>query len=269
MVTLRSVEKRFEQMSVARSLSIWWTDRRAAAWQRRNPGRPFSEFYVARVHRQMAAGRPHPTLGNRGYSSEIGSGVEWDRNSFAVRGLGAWFEYRRMGVQPGMRCVDYGCGTLRVGQHAIRYLERGHYWGIDVTGSFMEQGKALLDAAMFEDKRPRLSLITDDLIDLLAVWQPHFIFSHTVVQHVPERELPVYFERLSRMMGPGSKAVIEFVGAPEVERFKAMSWAYPDETLAAVALAVDPHWSLSFEALPWADSQVRNKPRRFMVVTRA
>ena len=76
MVTLRSVEKRFEQMSVARSLSIWWTDRRAAAWQRRNPGRPFSEFYVARVHRQMAAGRPHPTLGNRGFSSEVGSGVE-------------------------------------------------------------------------------------------------------------------------------------------------------------------------------------------------
>jgi len=253
---------------VARTISIWWADRRAAAWQKRNPGMPFSDYYVAHVRRHLGRGKPHPTLGSRGFSGEVGSQVDWDRANFAERGRNAWFEFRRAGVLPGMRCVDYGCGSLRVGQHAIRFLDVGNYWGIDVTASFIDEGRALIDPALLADKRPRLSVIEDGLIDLIGVWAPDFIFSNTVLQHVPETELATYFNRLARMMGPGCMAVIEFIASPQTKRIKAMSWAYADSALHAAAAAIDPALVISFEKVPSRKRVVMSKPRHMMIIER-
>lgn len=270
MPTLRGLEKRIERISAARKISIWWADRRARAWQRRNPGKPFSDYYVAYVRQQLGRGRPHPTLGTQGFNHAIGGKVDWDRDNFARRGRNAWQEYRRAGVQSGMRCVDYGCGSLRVGQHAMRFLDVGNYWGIDVTESFIDEGRALVDPALIEAKRPRLSVIEDQLIELIGVWEPHFIFSHTVLQHVPEAELATYFERLARMMGPGCKAVIEFIAAPSNRRIKAMSWAYSDDALRAVAMAIDPTLTIAFDKVPGGGgSAVMDKPRHVMILERS
>lgn len=268
MPTWRALEKKIERVSFARQLSIWWADRRASAWQRRNPGKPFSDYYADHVRQHLKRGRPHPTLGSQGFTNEIGSRVDWDRANFATRGRNAWFEYRRAGVLPGMRCVDYGCGSLRVGQHAMRFLDVGNYWGIDVTESFIDEGRALVDPVLLADKRPRLSVIEDKLIDLIGVWAPDFIFSNTVLQHVPAAELATYFDRLARMMGPGCKAVIEFITSPETKRIKAMSWAYADEELRAVAAAVDPALVIAFERVPSRKRMVMNKPRHMMIIER-
>jgi len=37
------------------------------------------------------------------------------------------------GLKPDDVLVDYGCGTLRMGLHAIRYLAPGNYWGLDIN----------------------------------------------------------------------------------------------------------------------------------------
>ena len=262
MLTWRKLEKRVERISFARKMSIWWADRRISAWRQRNPGKPFSDYYVDQVRNHLARGRPHPTLGNQGFTDEVGSRIEWDRANFAERGRYAWLGYRRAGVLPGMRCVDYGCGSLRVGQHAIRFLEPGNYWGIDVTETFIDEGRQLIDPDLLADKRPRLSVIEDRLIDLIRVWEPDFIFSHTVLQHVLEAELAIYFDRLLRMMGPRCKAVIEFIAAPATSRIKAMSWGYADEALRAAATAIDPALVIWFETVPNGDSVIMSKPLR-------
>ena len=252
MPTLRALEKRIEHYAVARKVSIWWADRRARAWQRRNPDKSFSDYYAAHVRHHLDRGRPHPTLGGQGYAGEIGEAVEWNPASFAERGLEAWLDYRRAGIVSGMRCVDYGCGSLRVGQHAIRFLDVGNYWGIDVTQSFIDDGRALIDPLLLTDKRPRLSVIEEPLIDLIGVWAPDFIFSHTVLQHVPEAELATYFDRLARMMGFGCRAMIEFIAAPSTRRIKAMSWGYADEALRAAAHFAAMSWaSASFLSFRW------------------
>lgn len=268
MPTKRYFEKALERLAFARHLSIWMADRRAAAWQRRNPGKPFSDYYVEHVRYRLDRGKPHPTLGSQGFDHELGSQIDWNRANFATRGRNAWREYLATGVKPGMRIVDYGCGSLRVGQHAIRFADRGNYWGIDVSETFIEDGRKLLDPALIDDKRPRLSAISDKLIDLIGVWEPHFIFSHTVIQHIPEVELPLYFERLTRMMGPGCTAVIEYIVAPRTTRIKSMSWAYCDTHLLAAATAVDPNLSIRFEAVADGTSRVMKKPRRVMILDR-
>lgn len=49
------------------------------------------------------------------------------------------------GLQPHHRLVDLGCGALRGGLHFIRYLDAGHYYGIDINASLIEAGKRELD----------------------------------------------------------------------------------------------------------------------------
>lgn len=269
MLTKRLIEKGLERLTFIRRVSIWWADRQAAAWRRRNPGRPFSDYYVDHVRQHLDRGKPHPTLGSQGFDHELGSHVDWDRANFATRGGKAWREYLAAGVEPQMRIVDYGCGSLRVGQHAIRFADPGHYWGIDVSDTFLNEGRSLLEPALIAQKQPRLDAITDALIGEIAAWKPDFIFSHTVIQHVPAAELPDYFGRLATMMGPGSKAVIEYIAAPQTKRIKAMSWAYDDDTLNKAATAADADWSITIEDVADGTSRVMKKPRRVLILTRA
>jgi hypothetical protein len=45
------------------------------------------------------------------------------------------------GLKPEDTCVDHGCGALRIGLHAIRYLERGAYWGLDIEEFLLDEGR--------------------------------------------------------------------------------------------------------------------------------
>ena len=59
-----------------------------------------------------------------------------------------------LGLKPEHTLADYGCGTLRVGVHAIKYLEPGRYWGLEVSREFLEEGRKLvLDSVILAEFR--------------------------------------------------------------------------------------------------------------------
>ncbi len=62
---------------------------------------------------------------------------------------GGWWEetgrlqlalLREEGLTPGDRLLDIGCGALRLGRHAVPYLDPGNYWGTDASGALMRRG---------------------------------------------------------------------------------------------------------------------------------
>src|ERR1043166_1223573 len=59
---------------------------------------------------------------------------------------------RTRGMQPSHYLLDVGCGCLRGGVHFVRYLEPGHYFGVDVNRSLLEAGLDELKKAGLEDK---------------------------------------------------------------------------------------------------------------------
>ena len=244
-------------------------DRRFKQWRKANPDRPFSQFYVDDVIAKTARGSGHPTLGAKGFAGPLKGEVSWDRANFAARAREIWDFYADViGAKPGMRCVDYGCGSLRVGQHAMRALDPGDYWGLDVSEDFITSGLDLVDPQVIEDKRPRLSVISDSTVAEVRNWQPHAIFSNAVLQHVPEPELLSFFRRMAAMMSPGTIAAINFVDRPKVSRVKAMSWAYPDELLIAKAIEADPGLIAECSVISAAHAKAFPDRRRLLVLRR-
>ena len=225
------------RVSLVRAIGHWRSDRRFSRWRKRHPGATYADFYAASVSRKMSQGRAHYTLGPRGWAPGHGPAVDWDTDSFAERGMRLWHQIRAFGLEPNMRCVDYGCGSLRLGQHAIRYLELGNYWGVDVVGTFIDEGLKLIDPELFRQKLPRLSVTYDFMLAEIGRWEPDFIFSNAVLQHVPPDELEVFFQRLARMMVSKTRAYVLFISADWQQRVKAMNWAYPTDKLLPVIAA--------------------------------
>lgn len=265
----RRVTSKFRNVALVQWFARWRNDRAFAAWQAANPGGTYAHFYAAVVTRKMGEGKHHYTLGSRGWVPGHGEAVEWAPDSFAQRGLALWEQVRAFGLTPDMRCVDYGCGSLRLGQHAMRFLDAGNYAGIDVVDTFINQGLALIDPALIADKAPRLATISDESIAGLAAWKPAFIFSNAVVQHVPPAELDTYFKRLAAMMGPGARAFVLFIDAPRRRRVKAMNWAYPAAELMAALTAAAPGLSVEIGDVGEAVRMVDGRARRVLRISAA
>lgn len=64
------------------------------------------------------------------------------------------------GLKQHDRLLDVGCGALRGGVHFIRYLDAGHYCGIDINSSLIEAGRRELAEAKLESRAPNL-LVSD------------------------------------------------------------------------------------------------------------
>jgi hypothetical protein len=101
-------------------------------WRLRHPQATFKYYFAAIAKDDLACGRQHPSLGEHlkwGYRSELGGA--------------------------SLVQVDYACGTLRMGFHAIRFLERGRYWGFDIDQALLDEGARLIVPEM-EQKAPNL-----------------------------------------------------------------------------------------------------------------
>jgi hypothetical protein len=68
------------------------------------------------------------------------------------------------GLQPHHYLVDIGCGSLRAGVHLIRYLDSGHYAGMDIDQRLIKAGWRELEQANLADRQP--TLIVDGQFDL-------------------------------------------------------------------------------------------------------
>ena len=102
----------------------------------------------------------------------------------AWRGHGAFqlFFLRTMGLRPSHTLLDVGCGPLRGGVHAIAYLERGHYCGIDFNESFIQAATQRVRAEGLADKAPVLRAIGDMALDEVA-GRFDFVLAFSVMNH--------------------------------------------------------------------------------------
>jgi hypothetical protein len=231
------------------TISILIANRRYRQWRQQHPHGTYGQFYADSLIARLDAGIAHRTLGKRQYAKDEDRQTgAWTANSFEERGKDQVALLRRHGLKPTDRCVDYGCGSLRLGQHLMRLLPPGHYYGLDVADRFFRDGLSLIDPAVISTSKPELGVIGGELYQRLTQSPPDFLFSYAVLKHVPPDELTIYFDSLTRLLGAHSLACIFFRAGNQEQRLSSMSWLHDGEALLRMIRTRYPQLTASLRA---------------------
>jgi cyclopropane fatty-acyl-phospholipid synthase-like methyltransferase len=109
------------------------------------------------------------------------------------------------GLRPEHRLLDLGCGSLRGGVHYVRYLEPGHYYGLDLSQALLDAGYNIeLAEAGVQEKCPRSHLLVDDgfRAERFGVAFDRAI-AVSVFTHMSFNKIRQALEKLAPVMAPG------------------------------------------------------------------
>jgi hypothetical protein len=220
-------------------------------WRLRYGNASFAEYYAGSIAGELRRGGTHKTLGSKRFlsGSVVSTPDSVDPAHFRSLGRNYFGAAVRHGLPPEHTCVDYCCGSLRVGQHLMAYLDRGRYWGLDLVGDFYEAGKALLPPGLLKAKRPSLAVIDAASLETIGKIEPDYVVSFAVMKHVPPGELASYLAKVTGMMPPGGRALVTFDEPSRSKRVGAKIWAYCASDIKRVLKAIDPAVALTIEAL--------------------
>ncbi len=205
-------------------------------WQRKKPTGLFYEYYVEVETKNLKKAINHPSLGKKLRDAE-----------FSKSGLDIFEYLLRKGLKPHHVCIDYGCGSLRIGQHLIDYLETGNYYGLDVTEHFFNIGRKLLPEKLLDNKRPNLHLIEENILRRIIHRNPDYLFSCGVLLHVPPFELRTFLNNIISLLGPSTIAYIGMAAYRENIQFSSVSWAYSQAYIRQQLLSIKNDLNISFE----------------------
>lgn len=198
-------------------------DRQFAEHKKAHSDVSFGQYRAQQLYAAISSGRQHFSLG-----ANLAPGEDGPRDFWTAGATKAEYYFRKMGLKPHHRVIDYGCGSLRIGAHFIRYLNRGCYFGLDVVPNFFEIGKELIGAELMERKAPRLEAIDEGSISAAAEFGADFVFSAAVCTHVHPEELQIYFDNLQRLTRkPGARLFLNAAVSDQPRRVYYDSWAWP------------------------------------------
>jgi cyclopropane fatty-acyl-phospholipid synthase-like methyltransferase len=187
-------------------------------WFLRTDNKRYYNYYIKRVQEKLQNSTTHPTLGeNITDSKTFYETARIEKNLLLKEGL-----------KPSHKVVDYGCGSLRLGNQLIPYLSKGNYIGLDRTDFFFNIGIKNFDDKLIKDKSPSLKVINESTIKKISELQIDYIISMAVLIHIPPKEVFYFFENIVKLMNSNTKAYIDFITANnKIYRYAELTWYYP------------------------------------------
>jgi hypothetical protein len=107
------------------------------------------------------------------------------------------------GLRPEHHLVDVGCGSLRAGVHLIRYLDLGHYCGMEKERDLVRSGiTEELGQALFDAKRP-LFIISDRFAFECCDSPPDFALAQSLFTHLTPDAIGLCLKNLRTRIADG------------------------------------------------------------------
>lgn len=114
-----------------------------------------------------------------------------------------------------MRLLDLGSGCLRGGIHFVRYLEPGHYFGMDVNESLLAAGAAELEKAGLRDRVPDGNLLANGAFQGWRFGVSFdFVLAQSVFSHLPPAWLRQCLLELARCVPAGGQFYLTYFECP-------------------------------------------------------
>jgi SAM-dependent methyltransferase len=163
--------------------------------------------------------------GDGGYDDarSIAQAVNEGRHRDVIGGLwdqiGALqFEFlKAAGLEPRHTLLDVGCGSLRGGVHFVRYLDAGHYYGIDINQPLLDAGyEQEITPLGLAGRLPPANLACVADFDVAEFGQRFdFVLAVSVFTHVNWCRIRLCMERLVAATRPGSTFFASYFDLPE------------------------------------------------------
>ena len=143
------------------------------------------------------------------------------------------------GLLPNHTFLDIGCGTLRGGRRIIAYLNRGNYWGIDISAKAIEYAGQLLREEQLSEKKPRLILLEskNQSFGELGGQLFDFLLAQSVFTHLPPQIIKECLRNIGRVMKPSSIFFFTFSAADSFNQTNRKHFCYPYSFFAELAQA--------------------------------
>ncbi|MEO8327223.1 MAG: hypothetical protein ABI618_15335 [Nitrospirota bacterium] len=237
----------FNRFTFVRRFSILLGDIGYAWWRLHHWDSRFSSYYAHTIAKKLVKWRALRTLGKKRHepTNFLAGGEILMPSQSQQHGRFAFMQIVELGLQPHHVCVDYGCGSLRVGQHLIGYLQPNRYWGLEVTDRFFQNGLDQLQDGIHQAKTPHLGIIQEPLLQRVALLKPDYLICVSVIMHVPPHELDPFFAKLLRLMAIQTRLLLFFDESPSDIRTGSKSWTYSVATLTDHILRGQPHTLVS------------------------
>lgn len=111
---------------------------------------------------------------------------------------------KKNGLKPHHSFLDVGCGCLRGGIHFIEYLEKSHYYGIDLLRDLLDVGQEQLEKLNLITKKPTLTQL--DRFEFKKLNQNFdFALAISVFTHMPINDIITCLMRIQDVMKEGGR----------------------------------------------------------------
>ncbi len=143
------------------------------------------------------------------------------------------------GLRPEDHLLDYGCGILRGGLQFVPYLEPGHYVGVDISASRLEQGQGLMDEAGIPRENYATYLVQDCSLKELGNRKFDIVWAHAVLMHMPEADIRALLASLKGHLNPGASFYFTFfpsesLGLDRITKDQVRDFYYPTDYLKEI-----------------------------------
>lgn len=120
------------------------------------------------------------------------------------------------GLQPHHRLLDIGCGCLRLGHRAVRFLQPKGYWGTDASAALMLQGWRQELPPDLQERLPQDQLVADAEFAFPGLPETFdMAIAFGVFTHLPAAALRPALHNLRRCLPAPGKVLATVFLAPE------------------------------------------------------
>lgn len=146
---------------------------------------PFIEAYAEHTNMRIAKDGPELAIGAKQDGQQ-----DWD-----IHGKAQLDFLIARGLKPESKLLDFGCGTGRLAAKAVPYLNKGHYMGVDISETAIAH---CADTIPVENWMQFIHSPSGH-IPQPGFWNFDFVFSHSVVTHLPPEFVELIFTDLALM----------------------------------------------------------------------